>query len=191
MKTLIAVIIAGLGVLSTNAEDEAPAAQAIIDTYGMTYLERESGYLVLREGSEFTADVDGAVQSIHNSIYYLLTAKKPINYLHWLASEDIHILVDGGPLDYYLFLEDGTVKHVRLGLDRSKGEVPAVTVPARSYKAIKLVTGSKYGLMVNVLTPAWSKERVKIGVEPDFFSTYTNKASWATSEFLHSLQPID
>jgi len=191
MKIFIALIIAGLTVLNVNAEDEAPAAQAIINTYNMTYLERESGYLVLREGSEFTADVDGAVQPIHNSIYYLLTENKPINYLHWLASEDIHILVDGGPLDYYLFLEDGSVKHVRLGLDRAKGEIPAVTVPARSYKAIKLVAGAKYGLMVNVLTPAWSKERVKIGAEPGFFNTYTNKAPWATSEFLHSLQPID
>lgn len=191
MKTFIALIIVSLSVLNINAEDETPDAQSIIDAYGMTYLERESGYLVLREGSEFTADVDGAVQPIHNSIYYLLTENKPINYLHWLASEDIHILVDGGPLDYYLFLEDGSVKHVRLGRDRSKGEIPAVTVPARSYKAIKLATGARYGLMVNVLTPAWSKERVKIGANPGFFSTYTNKASWATPEFLHSLQPID
>ncbi|MEZ4661281.1 MAG: cupin domain-containing protein [Caldilineaceae bacterium] len=76
-------------------------------------MEGESGYYALRPSSEFCIDIGGR-NCPHSSIYHLLTRRYPINFLHWLASEDIHILVDGGPLDYYLFAEDGEVAHVRL-----------------------------------------------------------------------------
>lgn len=156
----------------------------------MSYLEGESGFLVLREESEFSVDFEGKSRKIHNSIYYLLTEQHPTNYLHWLAIEDIHILVDGGPVDYYLFLEDGEVRHVRLGRDYAAGEVPAVTVPARSYKAVQLADDVEHALMVNVLTPGWSPDLVNISAPEAFFSRYENKAPWATAEFLQSLQAL-
>ncbi|MEM6852378.1 MAG: cupin domain-containing protein [Pseudomonadota bacterium] len=165
------------------------AAAKIIEHFEMEYLEGESGYLVQRPRSEFVRDFDGQPIAIHNSIYYLLTDAHPTNYLHYLESEDIHILVDGGPLDYYLFLENGDVRHVRLGRDFEAGETFAVTVPARSYKAIRLAPGASHGLMVNVLTPSWTEDRVKIGVEDSFYKTYAGKAAWATDAFLKELAP--
>jgi uncharacterized protein len=163
--------------------------QQLIETLQMHYLQGESGYFALRSSSEFSATFDGAQRPIHSSIYYLLTADKPVNYLHWLASEDIHILVEGGPLTYYIFHESGTVEKVRLGTVVTYGEVPVVTVPARSYKAIVLDKNASHGLMVNVLTPAWSADRVKIGADKTFIETFQNKAEWATPDFLRSLMP--
>lgn len=164
-------------------------AQALIAHYNMQYLEGESGYFAQRVDSAFSAVFDQAQRPIHSSIYYLLTADKPINYLHWLASEDIHILVEGGPLDYYQFHDSGEVSHVRVGRDFEQGEVPAVTVPARSYKAIVLAPGAEHALLVNVLTPAWSADRVRIGPSEDFLSRYCDQAPWADERFLRQLMP--
>jgi len=177
---------------------EPPAAQVLIEQLNMQYLPIESGYFALREGSnnsvatdivKESVDEENVSRAIHSSIYYLLTASKPTNYLHWLDSDDVHILVDGGPLDYYLFLENGEVKHFRLGNNLAAGEHFAITVPARSYKAIRLAKGATHGLMVNVLTPAWSENGVRMGADKTFFEKYIGKAEWATSEFLESLIP--
>lgn len=169
--------------------DEPPHIQRLIDALGMRYLEGESGYYALRQSSAFRIEVDDEELPAHSSIYYLLTQRYPINYLHWLASEDIHILVDGGPLDYYLFLESGDVAHVRLGRDLSNGEIPAVTVPARSYKAILLPEHVEYALLVNVLTPAWAPDRVRVGAGVEFMNSFVGRAEWATERFLHRLLP--
>ncbi len=164
-------------------------AQALIEHYNMQYLEGESGYFATRVGSQFSAEINQTHRPIHSSIYYLLTADKPINYLHWLASEDIHILVEGGPLDYYLFNESGEVSHVRVGTNFERGEVPAVTVPARSYKAIVLAPEADHALLVNVLTPAWSPDQVRIGAPEDFLARYCDQAAWANEDFLRGLMP--
>ena len=59
-----------------------------------------------------------------------------------------------------------------LGTRYDQGEVPAVTVPTNNYKAIRLSKGVGHALMVNVLTPAWVPNRVKIGPDPSFLTTY-------------------
>ncbi len=164
-------------------------ADALIEHFQMQYLDGESGYFSLRPSSAFDAEFDGADRPIHSSIYYLLTAEKPVNYLHWLASEDVHILVEGGPLTYYIFHESGEVSRVRLGNDIHNDEMPAVTIPARSYKAIVLDERASHALLVNVLTPAWSADRVRIGAGDDFINRYAGQADWANTKFLRTLFP--
>ncbi len=123
----------------------------------------------------------------NSSIYYMLTKEKPMNYLHWLAMDDIHIICKGGPLSYYIFNEDGTSKQHIVGSDISKGELLTLTIPAGSWKALKLHDGVEFALMVSVLTPEWTKKRVVIGAGQKFIDKYKYTSEWATPEFLMEL----
>lgn len=123
----------------------------------------------------------------NSSIYYMLTKEQPINYLHWLAIDDIHIICKGGSLSYYVFNEDGTSKQYTLGSDISKGELLTLTIPAGSSKALKLHDGVEFALMVSVLTPEWTKKKVVIGAGQKFIDKYKYTSEWATPEFLMEL----
>jgi len=55
--------------------------------------------------------MDGrALAAYQSQNYYMLTRDLPINYLHWLAPDDTHILIEGGPVDYFIFHPDGLAR---------------------------------------------------------------------------------
>ena len=164
-----------------------PRARELIATYQMTYLPGESGYLALLERSKLEVQVDGRSLPAQNQIYYLLTREAPTNYLHWLASDDTHILLEGGPLDYFIFHPDGRVEKVTLGRDPAKGERLLVAVPAGCWKALRLHPGVGFALMANVLSPAFTPDRVKIGETTAWVARFQGKAPWATESFLREL----
>src|SRR5208282_3542974 len=89
-----------------------------------------------------------------------------LNYLHWLASDDTHILIEGGPVDYFIFHPDGHVDKVILGRNVAAGELPVVAVPGGCWKALRLHRGASYALMANALSPEFTPDRVKIGAGP-------------------------
>jgi uncharacterized protein len=84
-----------------------PAAAKCVSDLKMHVLPRESGYLSLIATSGQKVAVGGASLAVQSQVYYLLTRELPVNYLHWLASDDTHILLDGGPVDYFIFHPDG------------------------------------------------------------------------------------
>jgi predicted cupin superfamily sugar epimerase len=139
----------------------------------------ESAIEVLQNGQAFRAN---------SSIYYMLTEKYPINYLHWLAMDDIHIICKGGSVSYYVFNEDGTSKQYTIGSDIFKGELLTLMIPAGSRKALKLHNGVEFALMVSVLTPEWTQDRVIIGAGEEFVKKYAHSSEWATPEFLRELK---
>jgi predicted cupin superfamily sugar epimerase len=59
--------------------------------------------------------VNGHTLKVQSQVYYMLTRDRPINYLHWLASDDTHILIEGGPVDYFIFHPDGHAEKMVLG----------------------------------------------------------------------------
>jgi hypothetical protein len=122
--------------------------------------------------------------AVQSQNYYMLTQDKPINYLHWLASDDTHILVEGGPVDYFIFHPDGRVENVTLGLNYAAGERPVVAVPGECWKALRLREGAKYALMVNTLSPEFTPDRVKIGEDAAWVKRFSGTALWATPEKL-------
>ena len=61
--------------------------------------------------------MDGHPLAVQSQNYYMLTREWPINYLHWLASDDTHILIEGGPVDYFIFHPDGRAEKLTLGMD--------------------------------------------------------------------------
>ena len=101
-------------------------ARELIHALSLTVLPKESGYLGLVGTSAQTALNDGRKLAVQSQVYYMLTAELPINYLHWLASDDTHILIEGGPVDYFIFHPDGKVEMRTLGMDLAHGERPIV-----------------------------------------------------------------
>ena len=70
-------------------------------------------------------------------------------------------------------------------MDLAAGERPVVAVPAGCWKALELREGASYALMVNVLSPEFTRDdRVRIGSGADWLKRYANAAPWATAEAL-------
>jgi predicted cupin superfamily sugar epimerase len=152
-------------------------AHELMKELHLSVLPKESGYLGRIGESAQKVQIDGHSLAVPSQVYYMLTRDRPINYPHWLASDDTHILIEGGPVDYFIFHPDGHVEKVTLGRDVSAGERPVVAVPGGCWKALRLHPGANYALMANALSPEWSPDRVRIG----------EGAAWATPENLRNL----
>ncbi|HVU16747.1 MAG TPA: cupin domain-containing protein [Candidatus Didemnitutus sp.] len=191
MNRLLLAALALLPSFLQGANPPPPPADArareIIASLHLSYLDGESGYFGLIGRSSQHVIKDGRELAAQSQIYYLLTAETPTNYLHWLDSDDTHILLEGGPVDYFIFHPDGRAEKITLGRDFAAGERLVIAVPGGCWKALRLRPGAKYALMANVLSPEWTADRVKVGARAEFFSRYAGAAAWATEEFLHSL----
>lgn len=173
-----------------RAEPPTPTdarARELMTTLKLEYLPGESGYFGLLGRSSLGVEQDGRKLAAQSRIYYLLTAEAPVNYLHWLASDDTHVLLEGGPVDYFIFHPDGSVGKVTLGRDLAAGQQLVVAIPGGCWKALRLHRGAGYVLLANVLSPEWTPDRVKIGAGPDFLARFTGAAPWATADFLRGL----
>ena len=165
---------------------EARAQQLIRDLH-LKVLAKESGYLGLIGESAQRTNIGGRSLSIQSQVYYMLTRDRPVNYLHWLEPDDTHILIEGGPVDYFIFHPDGRVEKVVLGRDASAGQKPLVAVPGGCWKALKLHDDASFALMANVLSPEFTPDRVRIGAGPSWIRKYAGRAPWATPENLRAL----
>jgi len=164
-----------------------PRVRELVARLQLEPLPGESGYFAVIGRSAQTVSVAGRDLPAQSQIYYLLTAERPLNYLHWLASDDTHILLEGGPVDYFIFHPDGRVEKLVLGSDLAAGQRLVIAVPGGCWKALQLHPGARYALMANALSPAWTPDRVKIGAGPAFLARYRAAASWATDTFLKEL----
>jgi len=162
-------------------------ARELIAQLKLEPLAGESGWFAFLGASAQTVVAKGRPLPAQSRIYYLLTRDQPLNYLHWLASDDTHILLEGGPVDYYIFHPDGRVEKVTLGRDLAAGQQLVIAVPGNCWKALRLHDGASYALMANVLSPAWTPERVKIGAGEAFLRRYRDAAPWATEAVLREL----
>lgn len=171
------------------APPTAPEARVreLIRVLGLKPLPRESGYLGLIGESAQKIDLGGRQLSVQSQVYYMLTRDKPINYLHWLEPDDTHILIEGGPVDYYIFHPDGRAEMVTLGRDVARGQRPLVAVTGGCWKALRLHPGASYALMANALSPMFTADRVRIGEGSAWVKRYSEAAPWATPAFLRQL----
>ncbi len=182
------LLIAGVVALRAAPETGTDArARQIIKELHLTVLPKESGYLGIIGVSPQKVNVDGRDLAVQSQNYYMLTRERPINYLHRLVPADTHILIEGGPVDYFIFYPDGHAEKVTLGFDFAAGQRPVVAVPGGCWKALKLHAGASYALMANALSPEFTPDRVKIGEGPDWVKRFTNSAPWATPQALREL----
>jgi hypothetical protein len=162
-------------------------ARELILALKLSVLPKESGYLGLIGESAQKVAVNGRQLAVQSQVYYMLTRDKPVNYLHWLAPDDTHVLIEGGPVDYFIFHPDGRAEKRTLGTDVAAGQQPLIAVPGGCWKALRLHTGANYALMANALSPEFTPDRVRIGAGPDWVKRYTGAAPWATPENLRAL----
>ena len=190
MKYVLALTMVIAGVMTLSAEPQTGTdarARQIIKELHLTVLPKESGYLGIIGVSPQKVKIDGRELAVQSQNYYMLTRERPINYLHWLAPDDTHILIEGGPVDYFIFHPDGHAEKVTLGLDLTAGQRPVIAVPGGCWKALKLHDGASYALMANTLSPEFTSDRVKIGAGPDWLKRFTNSESWATPKALREM----
>jgi uncharacterized protein len=162
-------------------------ARELIQTLHLTVLPKESGYLGIIGRSAQMMTANGRSLAVQSQNYYMLTRDLPINYLHWLAPDDTHILIEGGPVDYFVFHPDGHAEKITLGFNIAAGEKPVVAVPGGCWKALRLHDGASYALMANTLSPEFTPDRVKIGAGADWVKRFTNAAPWATPKALREM----
>src|SRR5712692_4397980 len=195
MQRLLLAVIVVAGVVAGLLAGPPPPppvpsdarARELIRVLKLEVLPRESGYLGIIGRSAQTVNVDGRTLAVQSQNYYMLTRDRPVNYLHWLAPDDTHILLEGGPVDYFIFHPDGRAEKVTLGLDLAAGQRPVVAVPGGCWKALRLHDGARYALMANTLSPEFTPDRVKIGAGADWVKRYAGSAPWATSNTLREL----
>jgi uncharacterized protein len=185
----VAAMVAGLlaGPLPAPPVPSDARARELIRILKLKALPKESGYLGIIGRSAQTVTMDGGTLAVQSQNYYMLTRDRPINYLHWLAPDDTHILIEGGPVDYFIFHPDGHAEKVTLGVGLAAGQRPVVAVPGGCWKALRLHDGARYALMANALSPEFTPDRVKIGAGPDWVKRYAGSAPWATPNTLREL----
>ncbi len=190
MKILAAIallVFAGSGAAARDDAKLDARAQELIRLLQLQVLPKESGYLGIIGKSAQVAAVDGHLLAVQSQNYYMLTSDLPLDYLHWLASDDTHILIEGGPVDYFIFHPDGRAEMVTLGMDLAAGQRPVVAVPGGCWKALRLRDGARYALMANTLSPEFTPDRVKIGEGDAWLKRFTGKAPWANQKTLRLL----
>lgn len=148
----------------------------------------ESGWWAPRSRSDLSVAEGGDTLAAHNSIYYLLDAERPVNYWHRLASDDVHVLIEGGPVEYLLANDAGTLERRVLGTDADAGDQPMVVCPAGTTKALRLIDPQAYALIGSVVTPGWAPERVRFAapVIPD-----EQRPAWLEPETIAALTSPD
>ena len=183
MKTLLLCLVTLFGFVSiafrTPTEADARARE-LIQKLHLAVLPKESGYLGIIGVSAERITVNGRPLAVQSQNYYMLTRGLPINYLHRLEPSDTHVLIEGGPVDYFIFHPDGRVETITLGRDLDAGQVPVIAVPGGCWKVLKLREGASYALMANTLSPEFTADRVKIGEGQEWIEKFKNSAPWAT-----------
>jgi predicted cupin superfamily sugar epimerase len=170
-----------------DAGPSDPQARKWVADLGMHVLAGESGYLSLIATSDQKVSVHGRMLAAQSQVFYMLTRELPVNYLHWLAPDDTHILLDGGPVDYFVFHPDGRAEMFTLGRDVAAGQRLVVPVPGGCWKALRLHPGAGFALMANALSPEFTPDRVRIGAGAAWIARYRGAAPWATEAFLREL----
>lgn len=186
MRRWLLVFVCVLPMSAQQVGTDARADQ-LIQELKLTVLRKESGYLGIIGVTPQTVQVNDRSLAVQSQNYYMLTRALPINYLHKLEPADTHILIEGGPVDYYIFHPDGRVEVQTLGMDMAHGERPVVAVPPGCWKALVLRQGASYALTANALSPEFTPDRVQIGEGDAWVKRFSAKASWATPEFLRML----
>lgn len=126
----------------------------------------EGGYFaeIYRSHEQIATPRDGNLRNLCTSIYYLLTADRPIDYLHKNKSDIIHYFHGGDPITYIVIYPEGEVKTQKLGFNLKAGEKPQLLVEGGCWKTAFLEKG-EYGLLGEAVAPGFDYRDLEIADE--------------------------
>lgn len=113
----------------------------------------EGGYFRRIHTEAREVDTPHGGRHIATSIHYLLTRAQPVGRMHRNRSTILHYLQDGGPVEYLLLDESGTLSRVRMG--KGEGEQLFLAVPGGVWKASRLVDDASHVLISEVVVPGF------------------------------------
>ena len=168
--------------------DGRQRAAELIAQLGLVVLPGESGWWrQLRESAIEVTVAEGRRLSASNTIHFLLSPDRPVNIWHLLESDDAHVLVEGGPVHYVTLPSTGRARLEVLGTDRGTGQSRVIIVPAGAWTALRLVDPGGYAWIVSTVTPAWTPDRARIGLDAPTRRRWLATEPWLTSELLDDL----
>ena len=171
-----------------GAGDGQSRAEELIESLGLEVLPGESGWWRLITESDVPVSLPGGRQlPASNTIHLVLSPDRPVNRWHVLESDDVHVLVEGGPVEYVLVPPAGPPRRVVLGHDLDAGQTPVVIAPAGEWTALRLVDPSAYAWIVTTVTPAWSPDRARIGLDGAVRDRVTGTEAWLTPSLIDDL----
>ena len=147
----------------------------------------ESGWWAALSTSTSLVEVGKRRLPAYSAIHYLLDEARPVNVWHWLESDDTHVLVDGGPVEYVILTEGRPPERIVLGKDAAAQQVLTVTAPAGSWKGLRLLPPARHALVTSVVTPGWTEDRVRIGLPQAEMDRWADATPWLTAELIERL----
>ena len=162
----------------THDDERDTRARAIIERLGLQP-HPERGYY--RETYRAALAVDsaahGAARSASTAIYFLITAREPVTYLHRLRSDEIFHLYEGGPLEILRLFPDGTWDVALLGMNLDAGERPQVVMPAGTWFGTALGAGAPLCLVGCTVAPGFDFADFELAEGPELEERYPGAAS--------------
>jgi uncharacterized protein len=169
------------------ADGQARADQ-LIEALGLEVLPGESGWWRLITESDVAVALPGGRElPASNTIHLVLSPDRPVNRWHVLESDDVHVLVEGGPVEYVLLAPSGAARRHVLGHDAAAGQTPVVIAAAGVWTALRLVDPSAYAWIVTTVTPAWTPDRARIGLDAGVRDRAVGTEAWLTAALLDDL----
>ena len=171
-----------------GAGDGQVRADELIEALGLDVLAGESGWWRLITESDVPVSLPGGRRlPASNTIHLVLSPDRPVNRWHLLESDDVHVLVEGGPVEYVLLPAAAPPRRIVLGHDLGAGETPVVIAAAGVWTGLRLVDPSTYAWIVTTVTPAWSPDRARIGLDAGVRDRVVDAEAWLTPALLDDL----
>ena len=119
--------------------------------------------------AETMTNKNGAKRNVCTAIYFLLVEKSK-SHFHQIESDETWFFHSGEPLEIVM-IDNGQIRTILLGNNILKGEIPQFKVPARTWFAAKIKTGTGYSLVSCTVAPGFDfsdfelAERAKLSKE--------------------------
>jgi predicted cupin superfamily sugar epimerase len=113
----------------------------------------------------------GDDRSASTAIYYLLTPET-FSAVHRLPGDEIFHFYLGDTVAMLQLWPHGSVRHILIGSDLSRGVQPQVVVPGGVWQGCRLRDGGSCALLGTTMSPGFDLADFELGVRTELVSSY-------------------
>jgi hypothetical protein len=128
-------------------------AKHLIDMLQLLRHPEGGWYRETYRSAETTVNKMGAIRNVCTAIYFMLEGNDK-SHFHSIQSDETWFFHSGEPLKI-LMMADGKLQSILLGNDILKGEIPQFTVPAKTWFAARIKSGTGYSLVSCAVAPGF------------------------------------